>query len=108
MTVPYLNAYQDWYCPACRKTDRTPAQNYVHGERASRFHTCPKLRSLSAPMLPKGTKAKMEVHEREDYIGKGLPQLDGNGRPLMNLETTRDDGTDLMVFAPAATLHGSA
>jgi transposase InsO family protein len=105
MTVAYLNAYQDWYCPACRKTDRTAVR--ADGKPVSRFHTCPKLRNLSAPMLTVTTKAKMEVHEREDYIGKTNPQLDEAGRPLMNLETTRDDGTDLRVFAPVATLHGS-
>ena len=104
MTVPILALpVHDWYCPNCGLTQQTR-----EARPHTRYHTCPKLRFLSAPMLPAGTKAKVEVHEREDYIGKGLPRLDANGRPLMNLETTRDDGTDLMVFAPAATLHGSA
>ena len=103
MTVPILALpVHDWYCPNCGKTDQTK-----EARPHTRYHTCPKLRFLSAPMLPKGTKAKVEVHEREDYIGKGLPRLDENGRPLMNIETTRDEGTDLMVFAPTATLHGS-
>ena len=102
MTIPILAPVQRWYCPNCR------AEDVTHEARIHiRYHTCPKLRNLSAPMVPKGTKAKVEVHEREDYIGKGLPRLDENGRPLMNIETTRDEGTDLMVFAPTATLHGS-
>jgi hypothetical protein len=103
MTVPLLSAYQDWYCPQCKKTDRTPAQTWVHGERASRFHTCPKLRFLSAPMLPATLKAKVEVREREDYINGDLVQLDPErGRPIMNMVTTRDNGTDARVFAPTA------
>jgi len=105
--IPLLNSYQDWYCPNCGKTERTPAQNYVHGERASRFHTCPKLRFLSAPMLPKSVKAKVEVREREDYVGKELVSLDPErGRPVMTIVTTRDKGTDAMVFAPTATASG--
>jgi hypothetical protein len=59
-------------------------------------------------MLPFGTKGKVEVHEREDYIGKGGVRLDENGRPVMNIVTTRDEGQDCMVFAPTATFHGSA
>ena len=102
MTIPILAPVQHWWCPNCRLEDVThEAKLHI------RYHTCPKLRNLSAPMVPAGTKAKVEVHEREDYIGKGLPRLDENGRPLMNIETTRDEGTDLLVFAPTATLHGS-
>ena len=97
----------DWYCPACGKTERTAAKNYVHGERASRFHTCPKLRFLSAPMLPKETKAKVEVREREDYVNGDLVQLDPErGRPVMSMVTTRDKGTDTRVYAPTATMSG--
>jgi pheromone shutdown protein TraB len=58
-------------------------------------------------MVPKGTKAKVEVHEREDYIGRELVRLDDNGRPVMNIITTRDEGQDCMVFAPTATGSGS-
>ena len=105
--TPIISTYQDWHCPACKKTDRAPVQNYVHGERASRFHVCPKLRFLVAPMLPSTLKAKMEVREREDYINGDLVQLDPErGRPVMSMITTRDKGTDTRVYAPTATLTG--
>jgi len=57
-------------------------------------------------MLPFGVKGKVEVHEREDYIGKEMVQRDENGRPVMNIVTTRDEGQDCMVFAPTAHAHG--
>ena len=91
----------DWYCPNCGATDQTrqPA-DVVH----IRYHTCPRLRYLSAPMVRKGTAAKVELHEIEGYVGSELVQTDPErGRPIMNIETTRDEGTDLVVFAPTAT-----
>lgn len=91
----------DWYCPACGATDQTrEARTHV------RYHTCPKLRFLSTPLYPVGTKAKVELHEREDYVNGEAVQLDPQmGRPVMNITTTRDDGTDCMVFAPTATVR---
>ena len=99
--IPILEApVVDWYCPNCGLTDQTrlPAGT-VHVQ----YHTCPKLRFLSAPMVRKGVAAKVEVHEIEGYVGKELVQYDPEvGRPLMNIETVRDEGTDLIVFAPTA------
>jgi hypothetical protein len=53
-------------------------------------------------MLPRGTAAKLEVNEREEYVGRELVQTDANGRPVMSLTITRDDGQDCVVFAPTA------
>jgi len=101
VTAPILNfPPEEWWCPNCKLEDQAP---YVAGVHI-RYHTCPKLRFLSAPMVRKGTAAKVEVHEIEGYVGKELVQYDPElGRPVMNVETTRDEGTDLMVFAPTAT-----
>ena len=88
---------QEWYCPNCGLVDRTAT--FV----TNRYHTCPKLRGLSAPLLPAGVKAKVEAHDREDYVGQEMVQRDANGRPIMSIETTRDNGNDLIVFAPTAT-----
>lgn len=90
----------DWYCPNCGKTDRTQEVR-VH----SRFHPCPKLAGMSAPMLPVGTKAKVFAREREDYVGNDLVQRDENGRPIMSVVTVRDDGQDAIVFAPTAVMR---
>lgn len=104
MNVPLLNATRRWYCPNCRLEDTT-----VEARPHTRFHACPKLRGLTAPMLPAGMKAKVVVHEREDYINGEHVQLDPElGRPVMSVETVRDDGSnDLIVFAPTAVGRAS-
>lgn len=100
MSVALLSAERRWVCPNCDVTDVTHEQGVT-----SRFHTCGGLRGLSAPMVPYGTKAKVEAKDREDYLGAdvGLVQTDGNGRPVMSIVTTRDDGQDCAVLAPMAT-----
>ena len=102
MTV-LVSAVHDWYCPNCGKTDQT-----MEARPHSRMHTCPKLRGLTAPMLPAGTKAKVVLNEWEDYIGKELVQTDPErNRPIRSVVTTRDRGQDVTVFAPTATLRGA-
>lgn len=97
-SLPILQPVHRWYCPNCGKQDTT------HEARPhTRMHTCPKLRFLTAPMLPAGTAAKVELREREDYIGRELVQLDPErGRPVQSIVTTRDAGQDAVVFAPTA------
>jgi len=97
MTVTLLTPIQNWYCPNCGKSDQT-SEARPH----SRFHVCPKLRGLTAPMLPAGTAAKVEAVERQDYVGKDVVQTDENGRPVQSVVTTRDNGQDTAVFAPVA------
>lgn len=100
MGVPVLAAPERrWECPNCPAEDVTR-----EAQPHSRFHNCPGLAGLSAPMVPAGTKAKVEAVEREDYIGAEDVQYDGNGRPIMSVVTTRDDGNDVAVYAPTA--HG--
>lgn len=53
-------------------------------------------------MVPKGTSASVTAVLREDYIGTENPLLDGKGRPVMAVKTTRDDGQDIAVMAPTA------
>jgi hypothetical protein len=94
---------QRWVCPNCTATDVThlPADAV-----ASRFHACRGLRGLTAPMVPAGTRCKVEAVERADYTNGDMVTTDGDGRPVMAVETTRDDGNDLAVFAPCATANG--
>lgn len=99
MTVPIFSTVTDWYCPNCGATDQT-REPRAH----VRYHTCPKLRFLSAPMYPKDVAAKVTANEREDYVGTDDVFLAPDGRPVMNIVTTRDEGQDCMVFAPTA--HG--
>lgn len=70
----------------------------------TRFHTCKGLRGLTAPMIPAGTRCKVEAIERGDYVGTETVRLDPQlGRPVQSVVTTRDNGQDTIVFAPAAT-----
>lgn len=94
-----LAAEQRWECPNCAATDVT---HLPPAAAASRFHSCRGLLGLTAPMVPAGTRCKVTAVEREDYVGSELVTTDGAGRPVMAVETTRDDGTDRAVFAPCA------
>lgn len=101
MNIPILNPEQRWDCPNCTATDVT-----YESRPHTRFHDCRGLKGLSAPFVPAGTRCKVEAVEREDYVGKEIITTDGEGRPVMAVETTRDDGNDVAVFAPCAQLSG--
>lgn len=96
MTV--LTRETHWVCPNCDLTDVTEDPR-PH----SRFHACAGLRGFTAPMVEAGIRCKVEATERQDYVGTETVQVDGDGRPIMNVTTTRDDGTDCAVYAPTAT-----
>lgn len=98
MTAPLLVRESRWECPNCDFTDRT-FEPVPH----SRFHTCRGLHGLTAPMVPAGTRCKVEANDRDDYVGRDLVTTDGEGRPVMSVVTTRDDGQDCAVYAPCAT-----
>ena len=104
--IPILTSITDWYCPNCKLGTQTK------GFVANRYHHCPKL-SLTAPLIRQGTKAKVEAVQRQDYTGPNplIPssrRRDPTGKPVraiprvMNVTTTRDNGTDVLVFAPTA------
>jgi hypothetical protein len=96
--IPILGATHHWECPNCTFTDVT-TDPVPH----TRYHSCRGLRGLSAPMVPAGTRAKVEAREREDYVGSEVVATDGDGRPVMSIVTTRDEGQDCTVLAPMAT-----
>lgn len=97
--IPILQpATHHWHCPNCG------LRQVTHEVRPHvRMHTCPKMGMLTAPMIPDGVKAKVTRRDREDYVGNEMVQKDENGRPIMSIVTERDDGTDVIVFAPSAT-----
>lgn len=93
---------RDWECPRCDVTDRT-AHNVPN-----RFHICRGLAGLQAPLVPKGSGARLVAVEREDYIGGEMVQTDGHGRPIMSVRVERPDGSnDAVVYAPTARGVGS-
>lgn len=92
---------QNWHCPGCWITDTTRGA-------PNRMHRCPKAGGMVVPLLLEGTKAKIEVVEREDFIGSDQVATDENGRPVMAVVTTREDGQDCTVYAPTASGIGGA
>jgi hypothetical protein len=102
MSIPILQPpEQRWECSNC-DLQQVTRRSDVHTE----FHHCAGLAGLWAPMVPAGTRTKVEVNEREDYIGRDLPQMH-QGRPVMNLVVTRDDGQDCIIYAPTAVGDGT-
>jgi hypothetical protein len=93
-----LNPTRFWECPHCRYTDVT------HEARPhTRFHSCTGMHGLTAPMVEAGSKVKITLKEREDYVGDETVTMAG-GRPVMSIVTEREDGSnDVVVFAPTAT-----
>jgi hypothetical protein len=96
-----LQSEQRWACPNCVATAVT---HFPPDVVASQMHDCRGLKGLTAPMVPAGTRAKVEINRPEDYIGSELVTTDGEGLPVMNVETTREDGNDIAVYAPCATV----
>ncbi len=100
MSAITLDPVQHWSCPNCPVTDRTVGQ-------ANRFHQCRGLAGLTAPLVLAGVRCQVRAVEREDYIGtEDVPLVDG--RPIMNVTVTREDGEDVTVYAPTAYLRGEA
>jgi hypothetical protein len=55
-------------------------------------------------MVPAGTKVKVTVREREDYVMGEDVQTDSDGRPVMSVTVEREDGSnDTTVYAPRAS-----
>lgn len=88
---------QRWECPNCPATFVSQS-----AQPHTPYHECAGLRGLNAPFVPAGQRCKVEAHERQDYVGTEDVQVDGAGRPVMSLTVTRDEGTDLTVYAPCA------
>lgn len=101
MTIPLLGAERHWICPNCTVRART-----IRPDAPMPMHACKGLNGLTAPLVPAGTRCKVEAVERGDYVNGDVVQTDADGRPWMAVEVTRDDGTDRAVLAPTAT--GSA
>lgn len=92
---------REWYCA---KGCKAAAVTY---DTKIPMHPCPKMADLMVPLIKVGTKAKLETVERQDEVGDELVQADANGRVIMSVVTTRDDGQDCTVYPPTATLDWS-
>lgn len=95
--IPILGE-RHWECPNCTIKAITRKAT-----APMPMHTCRGLKGLNAPMVPEGTKCKVEAMEREDYVKKDDVHYDGEGKAIMSIVTTRDDGQDCAVLVPCAT-----
>lgn len=96
--IPLLTVTEDWYCPNCDVTDATrdlPANS-------ARYHTCPGLHMLTAPLVRAGVRCKVEAEERQDYLGRELQATGDDGKPYMAVRTTYEDHDDLAANAGLA------
>lgn len=97
--VPLLKVpFEDWYCPNCGISERIAKLPPT----SSRFHICPGLHNLTAPLIRASVYAKVEAVEREDYLNGEIQATGDDGKPYMSIVTTRDDGEDLMANAGLA------
>lgn len=85
-----------WECPNCIATDVTREQR-PH----TRFHIC-RANGMLTPMVPAGTRCKVELVEREDYVGRERVRVAPDGKVYMSAVVVRDDGMDCAVYAPTA------
>lgn len=88
----------EWSCPNCWTT--TTAPPLPPGQ--SKMHICPGLHSLAAPLVPAGTRCKVEAVERAEYLNGEVQRTGDDGKPYMAVVTTRDDGQDAAVNAGLA------
>jgi hypothetical protein len=90
----------EWECPNCMTVHRgvqTPGQPFLHN--------CPGLSGLTAPLVPKGQRCKVEAKVREDYVGKDTVSYDDRGQAITSVEVTRDEGNDVVVQAPCINVR---
>lgn len=95
-----LDSVQRWACPNCTLTAVT------HGA-GNRFHDCPGLAGLYAPMVLDGVRCSVRAVLREDYVGREDVRWDGLGRPVMSVVVERDEGLDRVVYAPTAHVRST-
>ena len=93
-----LRAVEDWYCPNCD----TAGQTLGLPPNAARFHTCPGLHMLTAPLVRAGIRCSVTAEMREDYLRDEIQATGDNGKPYMAVRTTFNDRDDLAVNAGLA------
>jgi hypothetical protein len=95
-------AMEEWYCPNgcyCREvTEALPPG-------ATRYHNCPNLHDLSAPLVRVGTDCKVEAVQRDDYLNGETQATGSDGRAYMAVITRYSDGRQ-DVAMNAGLAHG--
>jgi hypothetical protein len=91
-----VTLHRDWVCAdGCPSHARTFDDKLPH-------HPCRNRAGLMVALIPAGTKAKVQIHDRGDYLGRDIPHRDADGKVVMSSTVTRDDGQDCTVYVPTA------
>lgn len=101
--MPLLSVpYEDWYCPnGCYAADRhTPLP-----PGATRYHPCPRLHGLNAPLERVGSDCTVEAIEREDYLNGDGQATGDDGKAYMSVATRYADGS-VALAVNAGLAHG--
>jgi hypothetical protein len=104
MGVPLLDPWQDWECPNCGLTERTRPVP----PNGSRFHPCPGLHGLTAPLVRAGTDCRVRAVERGDYLAGETQRTGDDGKPYMAVETIHADGSNDLAVFPGVAIAGVA
>jgi hypothetical protein len=100
-----IDVESNWECPSCGRQHVSKASlNSVQ----TPMHACGALAGAWVPFVQAGTKAHHRLQEREDYVGTDTPFVDANGRVIMSVYTTRDDGEDCHILASTANVNVQA
>jgi hypothetical protein len=92
-----LTGHATWDCPNCPTSVTTPLL------MPNRYHICPGLGGLLAPLVRTGADCKVVALPREDYLNGEIQRTDEHGRPYGGVAVIRADGSnDLHMFAPLA------
>lgn len=101
MAAAELTSEFHWVCPNCDSTDVT--HRYPGQGPHTRMHNCRGLLGMSVPMVEDGVRCKVELIEREDYThGDDVQTAPEDGRVYSHAVTTREDGNDVVAYAPTA------
>jgi hypothetical protein len=94
--------FEEWYCPnGCYCTETIPALP----PGATRYHNCPRLHQLSAPLVRVGTDCTVEAVEREDYLNGDQQATGDDGKAYMSVITKYPDGRQDLAANPGLA-HG--
>lgn len=103
--IPILQPpVQHWQCQHCNTRDVTRGL-------PNRMHNCPGLGGIVAPLVLEedARRTLVRARVREDYVGKDTVQADDEGRPIMAVETLREDGSnDVAVLATCVDVEFKA
>lgn len=103
MTAVALEVITRWECRNCSRRAVT------RGLIPNRFHDCPGLHGLVAPLIREGSDCRVIAVERGDYLRNEQQRTGDDGKPYMAVVTEYADGhTDAAVFPAVATLAASS